>query len=631
MAFTQLFSPLEINHLIVKNRIVATPTGDYFDEKALGGAGIVIAGHAIVEDGRSSFSSGDEPDAFHKYQREETRHRVLRIHQGGARASIEIFHGGQFARVRDFARGPVSFTRDDGIEVRGMTTDDMDDVAHLFARKVLEARELGFDMAFLHFGHGWLPAQFLSPRTNHRTDEYGGSIENRSRFPLQILRTIREAVGPRFPLDMRISAIEWVPGSIEFEDTLAFLEQAQEHIDSVQISSGLDIGIQGNVHMATTTFEPHAPNADFARRAKEALTIPVGVVGAILTPTEAEDIIASGKADLVGLGRPLIADPEWPKKAAEGRADEIVPCIRCLQCYHISTERKKVGCSVNPRFWNEEFVPRTIERAPTKRRVVVVGGGPGGITAALVAARRGHDVVLLEKSTELGGLLTVIRREKYKADIGRYHDYLLHQINLHPEIDVRLGVEATPDLVADLHPDSLILALGSREFVPPMPGVDGPRVMGACDAIEQPDRLGHDVTVLGAGSVGAELALELATFEGHDVTVLDPGSAIAHQGNSLYREGLRQKIEQAPDLHFALGRLPVSISEDATVTATGPDGSSAEFAADTVIVATGMRPREEEAKAFFGITADTVMIGDCVQPRIIQDAVLEAHTFAMNL
>lgn len=631
MAFTHLFSPIEINHLIVKNRVVATPTGDHFDEKALGGAGIVIAGHAIVEEGRSSFSSGDEPDAFHKYQREETRRRVLRIHQGGARASIEIFHGGQFARVRDFARGPVSFTREDGTEVRGMTPADMDEVAGLYAQKVLAARELGFDMVFLHFGHGWLPAQFLSPRTNHRTDEYGGSIENRSRFPLQILRVIREAVGPHFPIDMRISAIEWVPNSIEFEDTLAFIEQAQRYLDTVQISSGLDIGIQGNVHMATTTFEPHTPNAEFARRVKARVSIPVGVVGAILSPQEAEDIIATGAADLVGLGRPLIADPEWPRKAAEGRADEIVPCIRCLQCYHISTERKKVGCSVNPRFWNEEFVPRTVEPAQARRRVVVVGGGPGGITAALVAARRGHEVILLEREQELGGLLRVIRREQYKTDIARYHDYLVRQVQLHPEIDVRLGVDATPALVKDLRPDSLVLALGSHEFVPPMPGTDGPRVVGACEAIERPETLGHDVIVLGAGSVGAELALELAMFEERHVTVLDPGASIAHQGNSLYREGLRQKIEQASHLRFNLGYLPLSITEDATVRARDLDGVVRDFPGDTVVVATGMRANEEQAKTFYGITPDTVMVGDCVQPRIIQDAVLEAHTYAMNL
>ncbi len=631
MTFDRLFSPIQINELMVKNRVVATPTGDYFDEKALGGAGIVIAGHAIVEEGRSSFASADEPDVFSKYQREETRRRALRIHQGGARASIEIFHGGSLARVRDFARGPVSYTRDDGVPVHGMTSEDMALVAGLYAQRVSEARDLGFDLAFLHFGHGWLPAQFLSPRTNSREDEYGGSLENRARFPLQILRMIREAVGPRFPLDMRISAIEWLPGSIEFDDTLQFIEMAQQYLDAVQISAGVDIGIQGNVHMATTTFEEHAPNAEWARQVRERVSIPVGVVGAIMSPQEAEDILASGKADLVGLGRPLIADPEWPKKAAEGRASEITPCIRCLQCYHISTERRKVGCSVNPRFSNEEFVPRRVERADVHRRVVVVGAGPAGITAALVASRRGHEVILLEKSYELGGLLCLIRREKFKKDIASYHDYLLKQIEEHPDIDIRLGVSATRDDVARLRPDSLILGLGSREFVPGLPGIDNPSVLLASEAIMDPERLGRHVVVLGAGSVGAELGLELAMFEGKDVTILDPGPTVAKQGNSLYREGLRQKIEQAESLRFELKHRPLAILPDGTVEAEDQEGVHHLFDADTVVVATGMRPRSDDAKQFFGIVPDTVMVGDCVQPRIIQDAVLEAHTFAMNL
>lgn len=631
MDFQNLFSPIQINGLMVKNRIVATPTGDYFDEKALGGAGIVVTGHAIVEDGRSSFASGEEPDAFAKYEREATRRRVLKVHQGGAKASIEIFHGGLQARVRDFARGPVSLIRKDGVPVRGMSAADMALVSELYAQQVCEARDLGFDLVLLHFGHGWLPAQFLSPRTNSRDDEYGGSLENRARFPLQILRTIREVVGPSFPIDMRISAVEWMPGSIEFEDTLRFIELAQEYLDAVQISAGVDIGIEGNVHCVPTTFEQHMPNVEWARRVREAVKIPVGVVGAILAPEEAQDIIASGKADLVGLGRPLIADPEWPKKAATGRAAEIVPCIRCMQCYHIATERRKVGCSVNPRFANEEFVPRRVEPASTRRRVVVVGGGPAGITAALVASQRGHTVTLLERGTELGGLLSVIRRERFKQDIARYHDYLLGRLRECPDIDICLSTEATPETVAALHPDSLILALGADEFVPPVTGVDGERVMLATAAIEQPQKVGQRVVVLGAGPVGAELALELAMFEGRSVTVVEPDDMIARQGNSLYREGLRQKIEQCQDLEFKLGCRPLTIGADGTVQAQSTAGDRYDFPADTVIVATGMRARGDEAKRYFGIVTDTVMVGDCVQPRIIQDAVLEAHTFAMNL
>jgi 2,4-dienoyl-CoA reductase-like NADH-dependent reductase (Old Yellow Enzyme family) len=192
------------------------------------------------------------------------------------------------------------------------------------------------------------------------------------------LEAVREAVGPRFAVDMRISAYEFMENSIEFSDVLEFITMAEPFLDAVQISAGVDIGIEGNVHAATTNFEVHMPNAPWAAAVKEQVSIPVAVVGAVMNPQEAEDLLASGMVDLVALGRPLIADPQWPRKAQEGRAQDIVPCIRCLQCYHISTERKKVGCSVNARFWNESFVPRTLSPAARPKRTVVVGGGPAG-------------------------------------------------------------------------------------------------------------------------------------------------------------------------------------------------------------------------------------------------------------
>jgi 2,4-dienoyl-CoA reductase-like NADH-dependent reductase (Old Yellow Enzyme family)/thioredoxin reductase len=629
MDYPHLFSPLRLGRVMTKNRIVATPTGDFFEDKALGGAGIVITGHAIVEPGRSSYSSGDEPDAFFKYEVESTRRRVLMAHQAGAKASLEIFHGGLHARVKDFARGPVSFVREDGVEVRGMTEQDMADVAAMWGATARNARDLGFDLVFLHFGHGWLPAQFLSPRTNFRTDEYGGSLENRSRFPLQILRAVREAVGPGFPVDMRISAVEWMENSISFSDTLAFIQQAQQYIDTVQISAGVDIGIQGNVHLATTNFEEHMPNVAWAAEVKRNVDIPVSVVGAIMTPDEAEGLIAGGLVDMVALGRPLIADPEWPRKAQEGRADEIVPCIRCLQCYHISTNRRNVGCSVNPRFWNEEFVPRTLSITPRPRRTVVVGGGPGGITAALTAAKRGHEVVLLEKEDVLGGQLQYVAREHYKQDIKAYLEYLLRQIK-NSSVDVRTGVEATPEMVRDLRPDALVLAVGATEVRPPIPGLDLPHVMTGNEAILREDEIGDRVVVVGAGAIGTEIGLELARLRGKDVTMVDIGQTYAPQGNTLYREALRQKIEDTPSLRFSLGSRCLRVEPDAVVIADADDVEH-RLPADHVVLSVGMRPRSDLAQAFYGITPETVSVGDCVRPRIIMDAVFEGHTYAMNL
>lgn len=629
MLYPTLFSPLTINAMVTKNRIVATPTGETFEDKALGGAGIVIAGHAIVEPGHASYSSADEPDAFAKYEREETRRRVLKIHQAGAKASIEIFHGGQHARAHEFARGPVDCVRADGLPVRGMTEEEMAEVAAMFGARCREAQELGFDMVFLHFGHGWLPAQFLSPRTNHRTDEYGGSLANRARFPLQILEAVRAAVGPRFPVDMRISAVEFIENSIEFADVLEFIQLAEPFIDAVQISAGVDIGIEGNVHMATTNFEEHMPNAPWAAAVKQRVQIPVAVVGAIMNPEEAEDLLATGVVDLVAMGRPLIADPDWPRKAQEGRGDEIVPCIRCLQCYHISTERKKVGCSVNARFWNESFVPRDLTPTTRSKRVVVVGGGPAGIVAATTAAQRGHDVVLLEAGTELGGQLRWVAKEHYKQDIRAYLDYLLRRVE-RSSVDVRTGCDADADAVRSLEPDALVIAIGATEVVPPIPGVDLPHVHTGIQAIEREALLGRQVAIVGAGSIGTEIGLELATLSGRDVTMIELGATWAPQGNTLYREGLRQKLEKAATLDFLLETTCAGI-EPGRVHVVGANGAARFLPADDVVISVGMRARREQAHALYGITPETVMVGDCVQPRIIQDAVFEAYTYAMNI
>ena len=269
MEYPHLFSPIQLNKLTLRNRIVAAPIGELYEPKARGGAGLVVCGHTIVEPGRSSFASGEEPTAFFKYEVEKTRQKIRACHRYGARASIEIFHAGQYARVKDHAWGPCSLIREDGVEVKALDSAEMERIAGLFAEAAQQAKTLGFDAIFLHFGHGWLAAQFLSPLFNHRTDEYGGSLPNRARFPLLILRKIREAVGPEFPVDMRISGEECVPGSIPFEDTLAFIQMAEPYIDGVQISAGLDINHEGNVHMATTNFKEHMPNLKWARTVKK--------------------------------------------------------------------------------------------------------------------------------------------------------------------------------------------------------------------------------------------------------------------------------------------------------------------------------------------------------------------------
>lgn len=631
LKYPNLFSPLKINSIMVSNRITANPMGHVFEDKALGRPGVVIAGSVITQPGKSSWASPEEPYAFHKYQVEKTRQRILMAHRGGAKASIEIGHAGQYARVApgDFAIGPTGYIRDDGVEVRAMDKAMMDEVAYWYVKTAKDAKDLGFDMIFLHFGHGWLMPEFLSPLFNKRTDEYGGCIENRMKYPLRILREIREAVGPQYPIKMRISATEWMPGGIEFQDVLTFLKQAQKYIDLVQVSCGLDIEHEANVYMATTNFSEHMPNVKYAKVIKQNLDILVSVVGAIMNPDQAEKLIADGIVDMIALGRPLAADPDWPIKALEGRSEDIVPCIRCLQCYHISTNRRNVGCSVNPRYANETWVPRVLPKANERKRIVVIGAGPAGCKAALTAFQRGHEVILFEKTNHIGGAMHYIAMEHFKADIKTYLEYLKYQI-AKSEIDLRLNTEATPEIVRDLNADAIIIAVGVSATQPLIKGIDKKHVIGFYEAIEKEEAIGQNVVIIGGGTIGAEIGLELSLLKGKNVTIVEMTSELAAQGNMLYKIALRQKMAEAKTLNVMLEAGCQEICEDYVVV-RNHEGKQVTVHANTVIIATGVRANKAHAESFYGIVPQTYMIGDCEKPRKIQEATLEGYTIASTL
>jgi 2,4-dienoyl-CoA reductase-like NADH-dependent reductase (Old Yellow Enzyme family) len=325
-----------------------------------------------------------------------------------------------------------------------------------------------FAAAIQQYGaHGWMPAQFLSPLTNRRSDEYGGSLDNRMRFPLEPTRAVREAAGDDMVVEYRLSGIDPNEDPAGFEELSAFCNRLEGLVDLIHVSSG-GLTADSFTHTFPSYLAPRGVNRTLAEALKKRVNTPIAVVGAISDPEMAEEIIRNGAADFVAMCRTLIADPYWPEKAKHRREDDIIPCIGCYNCLDVMHKSHLLGCSVNPRSGRERRV-MPVSPAFIKKNVIVVGGGPAGMQAAITASDRGHRVTLLEKSDALGGLLRISEGNEIKRMLNVYMNYLIKQLGKRP-IRVILGAEATPETVASLVPDAIIVAAGSEPIVPAIPG-----------------------------------------------------------------------------------------------------------------------------------------------------------------
>lgn len=619
--FKTLLSPIKVNTMILKNRIVSTPCYTV-EPKAKGGAALVIEG-CINVDCEKSFWDKETPYSFSKHELAKRKQQVNIAHFYGAKIGAELFHAGMWCRVPkgDFAYGPCdTYMEEYDREIHGLNEEEMKNIADAYARTAKDARECGYDEIFLHFAHGWLISSFLSPIWNKRDDEYGGSVENRSKFPLMVLKAVRDAVGPFYPIEIRLNGADRLEGGIELDDVIKFCQLASEYCDVIQISSGHDMIRDGNVHMASTNLLPRNYNVPLAAEIKKHVSnCLVYAVGAIQDMDEAEELLKSGQVDLIALGRELIADPELPNKLMENRPEDIRPCLRCNYCYHIATNRKNQGCSVNPTIIRD--VPQNLVKPSKKEKVVVVGAGPAGIKAALTADEIGHDVTLIEKENEVGGLLRYISKEHFKQEYKRYLDYLKVQLEK-SNVKLLLDTNATKEYISSLNPDRLIIAIGGRLLTPKMPGIE--YSINCLDAIANPEKIGDKVAIIGGGVVGLELALGLSLEENKEIVVIEATDRIVGTANELYKVAFNQKIKEAGDKLTILKKTKcLSIEKDGVI--VEKDGSQEKIDVDTTIIAIGIRAKSDEAFDLYGITPFTTMVGDCVQSRIILEATFEGY------
>ena len=642
LKYPKLFEPLNVGPVTYRSRLFAAPSMmsfvseggrptealmGYYREKAKGGAAQVTIGDTPVDlEHAPTFPGMYLTKANMAFLGE----LALTIKSYGAVATYELNHGGWMANPALSGNPPisaVSFTRGDGVQVVQMDEDMMNRVADNYAAAALFVKDCGFDGALIHGGHGWLLAQFLSPMVNTRTDDYGGTPENRARFPRMVVERIRQAVGRDFVLEYRISGSECDPKGLTLAETIPFIQSIQDKINLVHVSAGIDTRLDLTLQAHPSIFQPHGCNVKYAEAMKKAVDIPVVTVGAISTPQMAEQILEEGRADVVAMGRALIADPYLPLKARTGRDDEICPCTRCLHCRGHMDTHKHFSCSVNPRVAREARYPQGVLPSPVKKKVLVIGGGPGGMKAALTAQERGHDVTIVDKKSALGGTLLFTDFDDIKADLRAQKNYLKHMVEKRG-IPVLLNTDASRDFVRAQAPDVIIVATGASPVKPRFPGIDGPNVICAAEMYGQLDKVGENVVLIGGGLVGVETALFLAD-NGRRVTVVEMMSKIAPEANRLHAEALRLAIKER-NVTILTDTACQSIEPDGVVVRR-PDGSTDKLICDTAAYCVGMRSNQDVFAQVWDLAPEVYRIGGCIKPGTIREAILTGYYTAAEI
>ena len=642
--YPHMFSPITIGGVTFKNRIWSAPAGAhllygkegypndhvvaYYANKAKGGSANITVSAQNMDIYQEYDNVHAHENIFDSENHRFWNHLTDAIHFYGAKASLELlgfsYHG------RNYKGELVSYSvnGEEGTQILDKAA--MESIASIYADAAENALKCGFDMILIHGGHGLILSQMLSPKFNTRTDEFGGCLENRAKFPIMILDAIRARVGKKLLIEYRISGSE-LGGDDCFtpDDCVAFLEMVQDKIDIAHISAGSFFTDTEHI-MHPNNFLLPGHNTYLAEYVKKSgkIHIPILTLGAYQQPEDIEAALAAGKADIVAMARGTIADAALVNKSRKGKEDEIIPCIKCFHCLDYR-RAATFGCSVNPTVGREARLPVLVPPKEETKRVVIVGGGPAGMEAAITAKQRGHEVILLEKNGVLGGKLNFSRQVPFKRDLCKFMDYLIHMVE-ETGVDVRLNTEATVELVESLEPDVVMAAVGAKALVPPIPGVNGANVITAEEAyrkIKAGEDIGQKIAVLGGGDVGCETAVYLAQEAGKTVSLVEMTDTLAAASCAIPRTAITREIEKCVDAHT--GARCTGITEDGItyVDATGEHS----IPADTVVLSAGMVPQKEQAEAFRMIAGEFFPIGDCVKANNVRTAVRTGYDSAIQL
>ena len=634
MKFEKLFSPIRVGSLTLRNRIIFPPistnlasvSGEVTDKliyhyarRAKGGAALITLENACI-DYPATMEGATQPRFDDKTFVPGLSHLTEEIHKYGALAFVELTHQGLFAsHLPAIAPSDVPL-RPDGKHPHVLNKEEIEKVADKFAQAALIAKKAGFDGVEIEAAHGLLVNEFLSPVANKRTDEYGGSVENRTRFAKLIIDKIKAICGSNYTVTARLGVIDYVDGGIAPEKDGVEIAKKFEEYGYAALHA--DVGFGNKEKRLEPMAYPQAWRSNFAKILKDnGVKIPVIAVGMIREPEVAEELLENGTADIVALGRTLIADPDWPIKAMYGKEKSIRRCIGCSECI---VSRHAAGtairCGVNPNVGkgrNYEIIVPAVK----PKKVVVVGGGPAGLEAARVSALKGHKVVLLEKEKSLGGAIrwAAVPPGKDKMRwLIEYYEHELKELN----VEVRTSTYADGKMVMNENPDEVILAIGSEPLVPPVKGIDGPNVLPYAEILDGKKVEGKKVVVGGGGLVGCETALHLAA-QGHEVTIVEMLPDVAIGMEPISRNYLLNELEEHNVKILTSSKIKELTDNSVKFE---KDGKIEELPFDNFIVAFGGKPRK-----FDTLNMPARVVGDAVKVAKLVEAVRDGYAAGIEI